>query len=197
MKLIQLMKIKVNNFFLLKDIGNKNKKEFEEVNFETLNTYQMEPFKLSFNLASMIFNVNLEIIYFDTILNQSFKNEKIKCSKIKFNFNSIHEAPTITLMYNFISFGKYYTSKFYENHKNILQNSYSNICKKISIDSLYLCEKCGKNTKKINFKNYEYSCCYDCLKNYLDIIIFDRVKFYEIENFISRECKENFLKNFH
>lgn len=141
------------------------------------------------NLASSIFNVNLEIIYLDSSPIPNVKHEKIKCSKIKFNYNSIHETPTINLLYNFNCYGKYYTNTFYEKNKNILGKYYSKIYKKISFEDKYVCDKCGKKTKKVIFKKYEYSSCLDCLKIYLELILFERVKFYEIENFLSRECK--------
>ena len=130
-----------------------------------------------------------------------FGGEKIKCSKVKFYNQSIHEIPTITLLYNFNCYGKYYTNSFYKKNKNILGKYYSKINKKIFLEDKYTCDKCGSKTKKVIFKKYDYGSCYECLKNYLDQIIFERVKYYEIENFITRECKENkiflnFKKNF-
>jgi len=140
------------------------------------------------NLASSIFNVNLEVIYLDSAPISNVKNEKIKCSKVKFNNNSIHEIPTINLLYNFNCYGKYYTSDFYEKNKNVLGKYYSKLYKKVSFEDEYICNKCGKNTKKVILKKYEYAGCLDCLKNYLGLILFERVKYYEIENFLSREC---------
>jgi len=172
-------------------LGEKATKEYEDVNFETINTFQLEPFKLSFNLAATIFNVNLEIIYLDTIPNPNHPEEKIKCSKVRFNTNSIHEIPTINLLYNFNSYGKYYTNAYYEKNKNIIGKYYCKINKKVLIEDKYLCDKCGKKTKKVIFKKYDYASCYECLRNYLELIVLDRVKFYEIENFLSRECKIN------
>lgn len=124
----------------------------------------------------------------DKIPLQDCKYEKIKCSKVKFNTNSIHESPTISLLYNFNSFGKYYSHSFYEKNKNILGKYYSKVYKKVILEDKYNCDKCGSKNKKVNFKRYEYSSCFNCLKNYLDYVIQERVKVYEIENFISREC---------
>ena len=140
-------------------------------------------------MASQIYNVNLEIIYFDTIPTEENLEEKIKCSKVKFKINSIHDAPTITLMYNFNSYGKYYTNSFYEKHKNILGKYYSSINNKILLEENYDCDKCKIKTKKVSFKRQEYSCCFNCLKTYAEQITIERIKFYEIENLISRECK--------
>jgi len=149
----------------------------------------LEPFKISFNLASTIFNVNLEIIYLDTVPNPNLPEEKIKCSKVKFNSNSIHEIPTITLLYNFNCYAKFYTNTFYEKNKKIIGKYYSKMNKKVIIEDRYLCDKCGNKTKKVIFKKYDYACCFDCLKNYLELIVFERVKIYETENYLSRECK--------
>lgn len=117
-----------------------------------------------------------------------FKSEKIKSSKVRFNNNSIHESPTITLLYNFNCYGKYYSKSFYEKNKNILGKYYSKIYKKVSFEDKFVCDKCGKKTKKVILKKYDYSSCLDCLKKYLELILIERVKYYEIENFLSKEC---------
>ena len=127
----------------------------------------------------------------DCTPNSNFKNEKIKCSKVKFNNNSIHETPTINLLYNFNCYGKYYTNSFYEKNKNILGKYYSKLYKKVSFEEKFACDKCGKKTKKVILKKFDYASCLDCLKNYLELILYERVKFYEIENFLSKECKWN------
>jgi len=103
--------------------------------------------------------------------------------------NSIHEIPTITLLYNFNCYGKFYSKNFYEKNKEILGKYYSNNYKKVVLEDKFVCDKCGKKTKKVILKKYDYASCYECLKNYLELIIFERVKYYEIENFLSRECR--------
>jgi hypothetical protein len=171
-----------------------NKFEIDKFNFDVILMYQNEPNKLVFNLATLIFNVNMDIYIFDGCLNKN-NNHSLSYSKTRFAASNVNELPVISICYYMSNYYKTYNKAFYEKHNFYLMRYVGNDNEaKIEISGTYDCNKCMRNgQKKIYLKKYMTMACLECVKNYVDGVIERRSEAYFVEDYNNRECKFKFI----
>jgi len=165
---------------------------YETLNLRSHAYLYIEPNKIHFDIIVKIFKLNLSLFYFDGSICAK-KENKFNSGKQYFYYSKTFNTPTINLFYNLNHYSTYYGENDYINNRHFLKNPLLDLKDTIFFEDKYCCEDCNKkDTYLVLFIRQNIKVCYNCLKKMVDKVLFERAKYLDLENYISRECK-NFI----
>jgi hypothetical protein len=140
-----------------------------------------------------MFKLNIRLYYFDgPIVQNTSEKKNFSSGKLDFYYSKTQNTPTINLFYNLNHYDKYYEESEYK--KQYINEPL------LKLDDIIIYEdnNISKNNNDgdnklikspmIFFKNQNIKVCPKALKSMVDRVLFERARYLDLENYISKEC---------
>jgi hypothetical protein len=148
-----------------------------------------------------MFKLNICLFYFDGPLEvNAIEKNKINSGKLDFYYSKISNIQTINLFYNLNHYDKFYEENEYFYNKEFFNELSLKLNETIFLEDKDNCfifhdkNDIIKESKTIispiaYFIKQNIKVCPKVLKNMVDRVLFERAKYLDLENYISKECK--------
>ena len=148
----------------------------------------VEAGKIHLDAVTKIYQVDLELYYFDGAL-KSNETKFISSKKVFQQNNQNPDTPKLSLFYNLTHFSMFYSTETLNNHRQILRTPVTHLNNIVFFENNVRCNQCSKeNNKKVFFKKQNITGCLECIRNKTDVILYERAMALVGDNYMSREC---------